>query len=180
MAYKSTLQKCHLAEVTTPWEHYHTKYKVATVQFSRSVVSNSLRPHESQHARPPCPSPSPGVYADSRPLNQWCHPAISASAVPFSSCPKSLPASESFPRTQLLAWGGQSTGVSASASVLPMNIQGCFPLGLTDLIFLESLQGTLKSLLQHHTSKASILLHSAFFIVQLSYPHMTTGKPLLD
>ena len=91
------------------------------VQFSRSVMSDSLRPHESQHARTPCPSPTPRVHPDSRPLSQWCHPAISSSVVPFSSCPQSLPASKSFPMSQLFAWGGQSIGVSASASVLPMN-----------------------------------------------------------
>ena len=93
------------------------------VQFSRSVLSNSLRPHESQHARPPCPSPTPGVYWNSCPSSQWCHPAISSSVIPFSSCPQSLPASGSFPMSQLFAWGGQSTGVSALASVLPMNTQ---------------------------------------------------------
>ena len=100
----------------------------ASVQFSRSVVSASLRPHESQHARPPCPSPTPGVHSNSRPSSQWCHPAISSSVVPFSSCPQYLPASESFPMSQLFAWGGQSTRVSASASVLPMNIRDWFPL----------------------------------------------------
>ena len=83
------------------------------VQFSCSVVSDSLRPHESQHARPPCPSPTPGVHSDSGPLSQWCLPAISFSVVPFSSCPQSLPASESFPMSQFFVWGGQSTGVSA-------------------------------------------------------------------
>ena len=86
-------------------------YAFSSVQFSCSVVSNSLRPHESQHARPPCPSPTPGVHPDSRPSSQWCHPAISSSVVPFSSCPQSLPASESFLMSQLFAWGGQSTGV---------------------------------------------------------------------
>ena len=84
-------------------------------QFSRSVVSDCLRPHESQHARPPCPSPSPGVHSNSHPSSRWCHPAISCSGVPFSSCPQSLSASESFPVSQLFAWGGQSTGVSALA-----------------------------------------------------------------
>ena len=86
----------------------------SSVQFSRSVVSDSLQPHESQHTRPPCPSPTPGVHPDSRPLSQWCRPAISSSVVPFSSCPQSLPASGSFPMNQLFAWGSQSTGVSAS------------------------------------------------------------------
>ena len=92
-------------------------------QISRSVVSDSLRPHESQHARPPRPSPTPRVHSDSLPLSQWCHPAISSSVVPFSSCPQSLPASESFPMSQLFAWGGQGTGVSASASFLPKKSQ---------------------------------------------------------
>ena len=86
------------------------------IQFSHSVMSDSLWPHESQHARPPCPSPTPGVHPDSRPSSQWCHPAISSSGVPFSSCPQSFPASESFPMSQLFSWGGQSTGVSALAS----------------------------------------------------------------
>jgi len=95
----------------------------SSVQFSRSVVSDSLRPHESQHTRPPCPSPTPGVHWDSRPSSQWCRPAISSSVVPFSSCPQSLPASESFPMSQLFTWGGQSTGVSALASFLPKNTQ---------------------------------------------------------
>ena len=91
----------------------------SSVQFSRSVMSDSLRPHESQHARPPCPSPTPGVHSDSSPSSRWCHPAISSSVVPFSSWPQSLPASESFPMSQLFAWSSQSTGVSALASFLP-------------------------------------------------------------
>ena len=98
---------------------------VRSVQFSRSVVSNSLWPHESQHARPPCPSPTPGVHSDSHPSSQWCHPAISPSVVPFSSCPQSLPASGSFPVSQLFAWSGQSTGVSDLASFLPKNTRLC-------------------------------------------------------
>ena len=107
------------------------------VQLSRSVVSDSLRPHESQHARPPCPSPAPGVYPNPCPSSRWCHPAISSSVVPFS-CPQSLPASGSFPMSQLFAWGGQSTGVSASASVLPMNTQDWSPLGWMGWISLQS------------------------------------------
>ena len=99
----------------------------SSVQSSRSVVSNSLRHHESQHARPPCPSPTPRAHPDSRPSSQWCHPAISSSVVPFSSCPQSLPASESFPVSQLFTWGGQSTGVSALASFLPKKSQGWSP-----------------------------------------------------
>ena len=109
-----------------------------SVQFSRSIVSDSLQPHELQHAWPPCPSPSPGVHSDSRPSSQWCHPVISSSVVHFSSCPQSLPASESFPMSQLFAWGGQSTGVSALASVLPVNIQDWSPLGWTSWISLQS------------------------------------------
>ena len=109
-----------------------------SVQFSRSVVSDSLRPHESQHARPPCPSPTPGVHSDSRPSSQWCHPAISSSVIPFSSCPQSLPASESFPISQLFSWGGQSTGVSAFASFLPKKSQGWSPSEWTGWISLQS------------------------------------------
>ena len=103
-----------------------------------SVVSDSLQPHELQHARPPCPSPIPGFHPNSCPSSRGCHAAISSSVVPFSSCPQSLPASGSFPMSQLLAWGGQSIGVSASASVLPMNIQDWSPLGWTGWIFLQS------------------------------------------
>ena len=109
-----------------------------SVQFSRSVVSDSLRPHELQHARPPCLSPTPGVHSDSRPSSQWCHPAISSSVVPFSSCPQSLPASECFPMSQLFAWGGQSTGVSALASFLPKNTQDWSPPEWTGWISLQS------------------------------------------
>ena len=109
-----------------------------SVQFSHSVVSDSLRPHELQHARLPCPSPIPGAYPNSYPSSQWCHPAISSSVVPFSSCPQSLPASESFSMNQLFAWGGQRTGVSASKSVLSMNTQDWSPLGWTLWIFLQS------------------------------------------
>ena len=112
-----------LKSKTTIRYHLH----MYSVQFSRSVVSNSLQPHESQHARPPCPSPIPGVYSNSCPLSRWCHPAISSSVVPFSSCPQSLPASGSFPMSQLFTWGGQSIGVSASASVLPVNTQDWSP-----------------------------------------------------
>ena len=107
-------------------------------QISRSVVSDSLRPHESQHARPPCLSPNPGVHWDSRPSSQWCHPAISSSVIPFSSCPQFLPASESFPMSQLFAWGGQSTGVSAWASFLQKKSQGWSPSEWTACISLQS------------------------------------------
>ena len=117
---------------------YHVSDTLHSVQFSRSVVSDSLWPHESQHARPPCPSPTPRVHSDSRPRNPWCHPAISSSVVPFSSCPQSLPASESFPMCQLFSWRGQSTGVSASASFLPKKFQGWSPLEWTGWISLQS------------------------------------------
>ena len=113
---------------------FYSNYMFSSVQFSCSVVSDSVWPHESQQARPPCPSPTPRVHSDSRPLSWWCHPAISSSVVPFSSCPQSLPASESFPKSQLFAWGGQSTGVSASASFLPKNTQGWSPLEWTGWI----------------------------------------------
>ena len=111
---------------------------IHTVQFSHSVVSNSLRPHELQHARPPCPSPTPEVHPNSCPLSWWCHTAISSSVVPFASCPQSLPASGSFPMSQLFAWGGQSTGVSALASVLPMHTRGWSPFEWTGWISLQS------------------------------------------
>ena len=102
-------------------------FQFSSVHFSRSVVSDSSWPHESQHPRPPCPSPTPGVHSDSHPSSQWCHPAISSLVVPFSSCPQSLPASKSFPVSQLFAWGGQSTGISALASFLPKKSQGWSP-----------------------------------------------------
>ena len=109
-----------------------------SIQFSRSVMSDSLRPHEPQHARPPCPSPTPDVHPNPCPLCWWCHPTILSSVIPFSSCPQSLPASGSFQMSQLFAWGGQSIGVSASASVLPMKTQDWSPLGWTGWISLQS------------------------------------------
>ena len=118
--------------------HTNELWCINSVQFSRSVVSDSLRPHESQHARPPYSSPSPRVHSDSRPSSPWCHPAISSSVVPFSFCPQSLPASQSFPMSQLFAWGGQSIGVSALASVLPKNTQDWSPLGWTGWTSLQS------------------------------------------
>ena len=111
---------------------------ISSVQFSRSVVSSSLRPHELQHARPRCPSPIPGVHSDSCPSRQWCHPAISSSVVPFSSCPQSLPASKPFPMSELFPWGGQSTGVSALASFLPKKSQGWTRSEWTGWISLQS------------------------------------------
>jgi len=136
-------------------------------------MADSLRPPGLQHARLPCASSTPGPCSNSSPLSRWCHPTISSSVIPFSSYLRSFPASRSFPMSQFFTSGGQSIGVSASASVLPMNIQALFPLGLTDLL---AVQGTLKSLIQHHSSKASVLWSSAFLLVQLSHLYMTTGK----
>ena len=148
-----------------------------SVQFSCSVVSDSLRPRELQHASPPCPSPTPGVHLNSCPSSQWCHPAISSSVVPFSSCPQSLPASESFPMSQLFAWGGQSIRVSASASVLPVNTQDWSPLRWTGLTSLQPM-GLSRVFSNTTVQEASILWRSAFFAVQLSHPYMTTGKTI--
>ena len=133
----------------------------SSIQFSLSVVSNYLWPHELQHARPPCPSPTPGVHSYSCPSSRWCHPAISSSVVPFSSCPQFLPASEFFPMSQLFAWGGQSTGVSASASFHPKNTQGWSPLEWTNWISLQS-KGLSKVF-----SKTTVQKHQ-FFSTQLS------------
>ena len=139
-------------------------------------MSNYLQPHESQHARPPCPSPIPGVHPDSCPLSQWCHPAISSSVVPFSSCHQSLPASVFSNKSTLrLRWPKYW---SFSFNIIPSKeIPGSISFRM-DWLDLLAVQGTLKSLLQHHSSKASILQHSAFFTVQLSHPYMTTGKTI--
>ena len=126
--------------------------KFSSVQFSRSVMSDSLRSHESKHSRPPCPSPTPGVYSNSCPLSWWCHPTVSSSVIPFSSCLQSFPASGSFQMSQFFTSDAESIGVSALASVLPMNIQDRFPLGWTGWISLQT-KGP-SSLLQHHSSKA--------------------------
>ena len=131
-------------------------------------MSDSLQPHELQHSRPPCPSTPPRVHPNPCPLCQWCHPTISSSVVPFSSGSHSFPASGSIPMSQLFPWGSQSIGVSASISVLPMNTQDWSPLGWTGWISFQSKE--LSSLLQHHSSKASILQCSTFFTVQLSHP----------
>ena len=150
---------------------------ISSVQFSRSVVSESLRPHESQHTKPPCPSSTPGVHSDSRPSSQWWHPAISSSVIPFSSCPQSFPASESFPMSQLFTWGGQSTGVSALASFLPKKSQGWSPSEWTGWIPLQS-KG-----LPRAFSNTTVQKHQ-FFGTQLSsqsnsqHPYMTTGKTI--
>ena len=148
-------------------------------QFSsvQSIVSDFLRPHGLQHARLTCHSPAPGAYSNSCPSSQWCHPTISSSVVPFSSCPQSLPASGSFPMSEFFASGGQSIGVSASASVLPMNIQDWSPLGWTGLLSLQSKE---LSRVFSNTTVQKHLFFSAqlsfffptFFIVQLSHPYM--------
>ena len=151
--------------------------KCCSVQFSCSVVSDSLWPHESQHARPPCPSPTPGVYPNSGPSSRWCHPAISSSVVPFSSCHQSLPASVSFPVSQLFAQRWPKYW-SFSLSISPSNEHPGLISFRMDWLHLLAVQGTLKNLLQHHSWKASILWCSAFFTVQLSHPYMTTGKTI--
>ena len=155
----------------------YLKLKVYSIQFSGSVVSDSLQPHEPQHARPLYPSPTSRVHPNPCPLSQWCHPSISTSVVSYSSWPQSLPASGSFQMSQLFTSGGQSTGVSTSTISPSKKHPGLisFRMNWLDLL---AVQGTLKSLLQHHSSKASILRHSAFFTVQLSHPYMTTGKTI--
>ena len=132
-----------------------------SVQFSLSIMSDSLRPHELQHARPPCPSPTPGIHPTSCPLNRWCHPAISCSVVPFSSCPQVLPASESFPMNQHFTWGGQSIGISALTSVLPKNTQDWSPLEWIGWISLQSKR------LSRVFSNTTVQKHQ-FFSAQLS------------
>ena len=147
---------------------------MCSIQFSHLVMSDSLQPHELQHARPPYPSLMPGVHSNSRPSSQWCHPAISSSVIPFSSCPQSLPASDSSNESTLrMRWPKYW---SFSFSIIPSKeISGLISFRM-DWLDLLAVQGTLKSLLQHHSSNASILQHSAFFTVRLSHPYMTTGK----
>ena len=140
-------------------------------------MSDSLRPHEFQHSRPPCPSPTPRVYSNSCPLSQWCHPTISSSVVAFSSCPQSFPASGSFPMSQLFTSGGQRIGVSASASVLPMNIQDSSPLGWTGWISLQS-KGLSRVFSNTTVQKNQFFSVQPSFLVQLSHPYMTTGKTI--
>ena len=137
-----------------------TKNPFNSVQFSRSVVSDSLRPHESQHARPPCPASTPGVHSNSCLSSWWCHPAISSSVVPFSSFPQSLPASRSFPMSQLFTWGGQSIGVSALASFLPKNTQDWSPSEWTGWISLQSKESSLTPQFKSINSLALSFLHS--------------------
>ena len=147
-----------------------------SVQFSRSVMSNSLRPHEPQHTRPPCPSPTPGVYPNPCPLSWWCHPAISSSVVPFSSCPI-FPSIRVFSNVSTLCIKWPKYW-SFSFNISPSNGHPGLISSRMDWLDLLTVQGTLKSLLQHHSSKASILWCSAFFIVQLSHPYITTGKTI--
>ena len=151
-------------------------WNIQYVAVVHSVMSNSLQSHGLQQARLPCPSLSPCVCSNSWPLSQWWHLTISSSVAPFSSCLQSFPASGSFPMSLLFTSGGQSIRVSASASVLPIGIQGWFPYGLTGLISSQS-KG-LSSLRQHHSFKASILWSSAFFMVRLSHLYVTTGKTI--
>ena len=153
------------------------KLLLSSVQFSRSFRSDSLRPHEPQHARPPCPSPTPRVYSNSCPSSQWCHPAISSSVVPFSSCLQSFPASGSFSNELALhiRWPKYW---SFSFNISPTNEHPGLISFRMDWLDLLAVQETVKSLLRHHSSKASILQHSAFFIAQLSHPYMTTGKTI--
>ena len=141
-------------------------------------MSDCLQPHGLQHARLPYPSPTPRPCSNSCPSSQWCHPTISSSVVPFSSHLQSFPASGSFQMSQFFTSGGQSTGVSASASVLPMNEYSGLISFRMDWLDLFAIQGTLKILLQHHSSKPSVLQHSGLFLVQLSHTYITTGKTI--
>ena len=150
--------------------------EMTSIQFSHSVESDSMRPHGLRNARLPCPSPTPRAYSNSCPSSWWCHSTISSSVVPFSSHLQSFPATGTFPISQFFASGGQSIGLSFSIS--PSNEYSGLIFFRMDRFHLLAVQRTLKSLLQHHSSKASILLRSAFFTVQLSYPYMTTGKTI--
>ena len=156
------IRKYHISLILKCWFSFTFLTFLRSVQFSHLVVSDSLQPHGLQHARLPLPSPTPGACSNSCPLSRWCHPTISSCVILFS-CLQSFPASESFLMSQFFPSGGQSIGASVSASVFPMNIQDWFPSGLTGLISLLSKGWMLRSLLQHHSSKASILQHSAFF-----------------
>ena len=148
-----------------------------SVQFSHSVMSDSLRPHGLQHARPPCPLPTPRAYSNPCPSHRWCHPTISSSVVPLSSHLQSFPAAGSFPMIKFFASAGQNCW-SFSFSISPSNEYSGLVSFRIDWLDLLAVQGTLKSLLQCHNSKASILQHPAFCIVQLSHPYMTPGKTI--
>ena len=152
----------------TSWKESYNQ--PSSIQFSSSVMSYSLRPHGLQHTGLPCPSPTPTAYSYSCPSSQWCHPTISSSVVPFSSCPQSFPASGSFQMCQFFTSGGQSIGVSASASVLPMNIQDCFPLGLTDWIAMQSRDSQESSLTPQFKSVSSLVLSFLYSPTLTSIP----------
>ena len=159
---------------------FYIQHCAVSVQFSCSVMSDSLRPHESQHARPPCPSPTAAVNSDSHPSSRWCHPAISFSVVPFSSCPQSLP-----PLKSIRVFSNESTLCmrwpkywSFSFNIIDSKEHPGLISFRMDWLDLLAIQGTRKSLLRHHSSKASIPQHSAFFTVQISHPYMTTGKTI--
>ena len=172
----TSLMICGQMDSTVQIKNNPYRHQFSSVQFSHSVVSDYLRAHKLQHTRPACPSPTPGVYPNSCPSNQWCHPAISSSVVPFSSCPQSLPASGSFQMSALrIRWPKYW---SFSFTISPSNEHPGLISFRMDWLDLLVVQGTLKSLLQHHSSKASILQHSAFFTDQLSNPHMTNGKTI--
>ena len=152
--------------------------QISSVQFTHSVVSDTLRPHGLQHARLPIPSPTPRAYSNSSPSSWWCHPIFSSCVLPFSSCLQSFPASGSFPMSQLFASGGQS--IDWRFSISPSNEYAGLISFRIDWFDLLAVQGTLKSLLQHHSSNASILWHSAFFMVQFSHLYMTTGNKVMS
>ena len=162
--FKKLVSDPHKIKNQWAWLEYHS------VQFSHSVVSDSLQPHKSQHARPPCPSPSPRVHSNPCSLSQWCHPAISSSVVPFFSCPQSFPASGSFPVSQFFTSGGQSIGVSASAAVLPMNTQDWSPLEWTSWISLQS-KGLPRVFSNTTVPKHQFFSTSAFFMVHRSHDY---------
>ena len=157
--------------------HFHLpSVQFSSVQFSRSVASDSLRPHEPRHARPPCPSPTPRVHPNPCPLSWWCHPTISSSVAPFSSSPQSFPASGSFQMSQLFVSGGQSIGLSPLTSFLLKNTQYWSPLGWTGWISLQS-KG-LSRVFSNTTVQKHQFFSTQLFIVQLSHPYMTTGKTI--
>ena len=162
-------------------DNYASEVSCPIVLFSSvssvAQLSDSLWPHGLQHAWPPCPSPTPRVYSNSCPLSRWCHPSILSSVIPFSSCLQCFPASGSFQMSQFFASGRQRIGVSAFSNS-PSNEYSGLISSRMDWLDLLAVQGTLKSLLQHHSSKASVLWCWAFFIVQLSHPYMTTGKDI--
>ena len=167
--------KCIILFLINSWWIRWSIFKVS-VQFSHSVMSDSLWPHGLQHARPPCLSPTPGLYSNSCPLSQWCHPTISSSVIHFSQL-QCFPASGSFQMSQFFASGGQTVG-SFVFSISSSNEYSGLIFFRMDWLDLLAVQGTLKSLLLYHSSKASIFRCSAFFIVQISHPYMNTGKTI--